>query len=314
MQNEQGRGDSLHNTYGAPRQTPGTLDNVSGASATGGVDRQITGVDYHADRAGSEQPYYPDTEAGGNWLRPFLSGVGALLPLAALAVPGVRRQLAGSWQQEGRTARFAWLASKGAVAGKLGAGAGAIGTRIDEAQIARLKQQAQEQRLQVREIEQQHEQIMKALKAIEAALVRLDKRRGGSGLRPLLFGALIGGGAALLYAPQPGNQTREKLRQTTDQVQGRATELTQKAKDGSFQAQAQGLVGQVKEHAATLKSQAQETLTQVQQRAQDTLGQAKEQAQGVIGQAKSQGQETVNQAQASVQQPVAQGQAGAAQT
>jgi gas vesicle protein len=314
MQNEQGRSDSLHNTYGTQRQTPGALDNLPGSPATGGVDRQLNGVNYRADRPGGEQPYYPDTETGGGWLRPFLAGAGALLPLAALAVPGVRRQLATTWQQEGRVTRFAWLAGKGAVAGKLGAGADAIGDRIDAAQIARLKSQVQERQFQVREIEQQHEQIMKALKAIEAALVRLDKRRGGSGLRPLLFGALIGGGAALLYAPQPGNQTREKLRQTTDQVQGRATELTQKAKDGSLGAQAQGLVGQVKEQAAALKTQAQETLTQVQGRAQETLGQAKEQAQGLIGQVKSQGQETVDQARAGAQQPVAQAQAGAAQS
>ncbi len=54
------------------------------------------------------------------------------------------------------------------------------------------------------------------------------------------IGMLTGAVLALLYAPKPGDITREELRQRTDELMHRAEELQRIAQDLSAQAQVKG--------------------------------------------------------------------------
>jgi gas vesicle protein len=54
------------------------------------------------------------------------------------------------------------------------------------------------------------------------------------------IGVLTGAVLALLYAPKPGDITREELRQRTDELMRRADELQKIAQDLSVQAQVKG--------------------------------------------------------------------------
>ncbi len=54
------------------------------------------------------------------------------------------------------------------------------------------------------------------------------------------IGFLTGAVAALLYAPKPGDVTREELRQRTEELRRRADELQRVAQDLSQQAQVKG--------------------------------------------------------------------------
>ncbi|HEV8230449.1 MAG TPA: YtxH domain-containing protein [Candidatus Limnocylindria bacterium] len=63
-----------------------------------------------------------------------------------------------------------------------------------------------------------------------------------------LIGLLTGAVIALLYAPKPGDITREELRQRSDELKRRADELQRIATDLSQQAQVKGkeLAGEAK--------------------------------------------------------------------
>jgi gas vesicle protein len=54
------------------------------------------------------------------------------------------------------------------------------------------------------------------------------------------IGLLTGAVVALLYAPKPGDITREELRQRTEELKSRADELQRIAQDLSAQAQVKG--------------------------------------------------------------------------
>jgi gas vesicle protein len=54
------------------------------------------------------------------------------------------------------------------------------------------------------------------------------------------IGLLTGAVVALLYAPKPGDITREELRQRSDELKRRADELQRIAQDLSQQAQVKG--------------------------------------------------------------------------
>jgi gas vesicle protein len=139
------------------------------------------------------------------------------------------------------------------------------------------------------------EQLREQLEKLQRQLVERDQQ-GGSVLGFLggvVLGMLVGAVLALIFAPQPGQQTREQLRDTSIELKGRATQA----------------VGQAKEQASPLAAQAQDTLGQVRTRAQSLSGTAKDQAQsittrfsGPAGEAKDQAQdivtETTNTAQA----------------
>ena len=53
----------------------------------------------------------------------------------------------------------------------------------------------------------------------------MEKESGGGLFTGLLVGAIIGIGLGLLYAPHPGRETRELIRQRAESVKGRAEEL-----------------------------------------------------------------------------------------
>ena len=55
-----------------------------------------------------------------------------------------------------------------------------------------------------------------------------------------LIGLLTGAVVALLYAPKPGDITREELRARSDELKRRADELQKVAQDLSAQAQVKG--------------------------------------------------------------------------
>jgi gas vesicle protein len=77
------------------------------------------------------------------------------------------------------------------------------------------------------------DQTTEQLTTVTARLERLARRqRGGplGGFRPFVLGALVGAGAALLYAPQAGEQTRALLRRNASDVQASTTASVQTAK------------------------------------------------------------------------------------
>ncbi len=53
----------------------------------------------------------------------------------------------------------------------------------------------------------------------------------GSVLLSFLLGGVVGAGLALLFAPQSGRETREKIRELADDVKGKATDYAQQAKE-----------------------------------------------------------------------------------
>jgi gas vesicle protein len=66
-------------------------------------------------------------------------------------------------------------------------------------------------------------------------VIIIEKSSGG-GLGGFLLGALVGAGAALLFAPQTGEETREVLRERgkrlRDDAQARVSDLGQRLEDG----------------------------------------------------------------------------------
>ena len=104
--------------------------------------------------------------------------------------------------------------------------------------------------------------LLDRLERLEKQIARGNARRGGglgTALKAFAVGALVGGGAALLYAPQRGEQTRQRLLQAKDQ----ATQLA----------------GQAKEQTAHLAGQAQQAAGQLKDQAQQAAGQTKDQVQ-----------------------------------
>ena len=115
--------------------------------------------------------------------------------------------------------------------------------------------------------------LMDRLARLEKQIVEGNAQRGGglgSALKAFTFGALVGGGAALLYAPQRGEQTRQRLRQAKEQ----AAQVAGQAKEQTAQ-----LAGQVKDQATQVAGQAQQAAGQLKEQAQQAASQAKDQVQ-----------------------------------
>lgn len=104
-------------------------------------------------------------------------------------------------------------------------------------------------------------QLAETLDRIERQLAKNSQQRGGFGsmLRAFLFGSVVGAGLAVLYAPQAGAQTRQKLSQTSGEWMERATQFTDQAQDQviTLQAQAQEKLSQAKEQAQSMSAKAQ---------------------------------------------------------
>ena len=63
----------------------------------------------------------------------------------------------------------------------------------------------------------------------EIPVVILERSSGGAGW--FLWGAMIGAGVALLYAPRPGRQTREDIRAGADRIRRKAEDSVRKVQD-----------------------------------------------------------------------------------
>lgn len=101
---------------------------------------------------------------------------------------------------------------------------------------------------------QDPEQAAAQLTKVTARLEQLARhQRGGplGALKPFVLGALVGAGAALLYAPQAGEQTRALLRRNAGELQESATQGAQTAK------------GKIQGSTATAQDSVQAALTQV---------------------------------------------------
>ena len=164
-----------------------------------------------------------DEQAAPRWRRPALALVG-LVPLAALAVPAVRRPLAralpagtarvnAAWQAGSRQVASATQTATGQIAGATQSATGQITNAKQTAtgQVASVWRRRQEQREQVdrarvRETERQAELLVERLSELNRVLAERNRPRGGlfRRVRPVLLGLVLGGGLGLLYAPRPG--------------------------------------------------------------------------------------------------------------
>lgn len=118
------------------------------------------------------------------------------------------------------------------------------------------------------------------LERVTAQLEQAAKRNRGGGLKPFALGALVGAGAALLYAPQAGEQTRAILQRNANDLQTRATRAANTAKEQlpeqaqEAQDKAQSLLARTKEQAKTAVEQGKDTLQSAKADAKDGLSAA----------------------------------------
>jgi gas vesicle protein len=95
--------------------------------------------------------------------------------------------------------------------------------------------------------------------------------RTGSTFTAFLIGGLIGGAIALLYAPRPGQETREIL---LDEGQTRADQVMQSLR--SAQARMEAMNQETRERLQQLQAIAQETIDDEKQIFDKRYGQVKE--------------------------------------
>ncbi len=116
------------------------------------------------------------------------------------------------------------------------------------------------------------DQTAAQLEKVTARLEQLARhQRGGplGGLKPFLLGALTGAGAALLYAPQAGEQSRKLLRRNATELQERATQSAKgktQERTGAAQETAQESLAQA---ANTVRATVQNGRTKTQPVTQD---------------------------------------------
>jgi gas vesicle protein len=68
-----------------------------------------------------------------------------------------------------------------------------------------------------------------------------NESRGGEFLAGVILGALVGGAAALLLAPQSGEETQAQLREKGIELKERVSELSEEARKKAEQWQDEGL-------------------------------------------------------------------------
>ena len=153
-----------------------------------------------------------DRQAAPRWRRPLLALAG-LAPLAALAVPAVRRPLAralpagtarlnAAWQAGSRQVASATQTATGQVAGATQTATG----QVTSAWRRRQEQRAELERARTRETERQAELLVERLSELNRVLAERNRPRGGllRRARPVLLGLVLGGSLGLLYAPRRG--------------------------------------------------------------------------------------------------------------
>lgn len=93
----------------------------------------------------------------------------------------------------------------------------------------------------------------------------MSERNGSDFLAGFLLGALAGTALALLFAPEPGEKTREYLKEQTIELKGRAGDLSGKAREQAEELTARGRivleerVAQLEEAVAEGKKAAERT-------------------------------------------------------
>ena len=93
--------------------------------------------------------------------------------------------------------------------------------------------------------------LLDRLEHLEQQLARVARAQGrgfATALRAFTLGVLVGGGLALLYAPQRGEETRQRVLQLTEHAAQRASQAKE---------QATQVAGQAQQAASQLKDQAQ---------------------------------------------------------
>ena len=153
-----------------------------------------------------------DEQGAPRWRRPALVLAG-LAPLAALAVPAVRRPVAQALPATAARVNAAWTAGSRQVASATETATGQIAGAAQTAtgQVASVWRRQQEQRAELeraraRETERQAEQLVERLSELNRVLAERNRPRRGlfRRARPILLGLVLGGGLGLLYAPRPG--------------------------------------------------------------------------------------------------------------
>ena len=91
--------------------------------------------------------------------------------------------------------------------------------------------------------------------------VIIEKERG-SELGAFLIGALVGAGLALLFAPQSGQETQEKLRERARQIRDMTEDRARQLKDdfGSRVESAKGVIDQGRQVAADARADLEDKL------------------------------------------------------
>ena len=84
-----------------------------------------------------------------------------------------------------------------------------------------------------------YDKVLGQLAQLERQIAKSDQRRRGGfagTLKVFTVGSLLGGGLALLYAPQTGEQTRRQLLRRGTQLKDQATQVADQARQAAGQA------------------------------------------------------------------------------
>ncbi len=101
-----------------------------------------------------------------------------------------------------------------------------------------------------------------------------DESQGWEFFTGFLLGAVVGAAAALLLAPQSGEETREVIRERGIELQGRMGQTTDDARR-----RAEDMAAQARERAASAQERSRTVLDEQKSRLQDAIDQGKEAAQ-----------------------------------
>ncbi len=101
-----------------------------------------------------------------------------------------------------------------------------------------------------------------------------DESQGWEFFTGFLLGAVVGAAAALLLAPQSGEETREVIRERGIELQGRMGQTTEDARR-----RAEDVAAQARERAATAQERSRTVLDEQKSRLQEAIDQGKEAAQ-----------------------------------
>jgi gas vesicle protein len=100
--------------------------------------------------------------------------------------------------------------------------------------------------------------------------------RRGAGIGPFMWGAIVGAGVALLFAPRAGDQTREEIRSGVMRLRDRAEDAVRNVQTSvndtiqNVRGEVTGRVDQAREAFEAGRQAARETRDDLEQRVRDT--------------------------------------------